>query len=108
MTASHTFLAELTTSMEIPTEGTLSKVVYKDDSVRVVTFAFDRDQELTEHTAAMPAIVQVLSGRLRLTMGTDTVEVRPGDWAHMTAGLPHSVAALEPSVMLLTLLREAP
>jgi len=101
----HTFLTDLVNAAEIPAEGTLSKVVYKDDKIRVVLFAFDTDQELSEHTASVPAVVQMLSGRLRLTMGDDVVETAPGDWAHMAANLPHSVLALEPSVMLLTLLK---
>ena len=104
MNETQTFLADLISTTEIPHEGTLSKVVFKNDQIRVVVFAFDRDQELTEHTAALPAIVQVLSGHLRLTMGSETVEVKPGDWAHMSAKLPHSVVAIEPSVMLLTML----
>jgi quercetin dioxygenase-like cupin family protein len=106
MTEPHTFLADLVTNMVIPEQGTLSKVVFKDDRIRVVAFAFDEGQELTEHTAAMPAVVQVLVGCLRLTMGSETFECKPGDWAHMAAGLPHSVLAREPSVMVLTLLRD--
>ncbi len=105
MSDPHALLADLISATEIPHEGTLSKVVFKNDRLRVVVFAFDRDQELTEHTAALPAVVQVLSGHLRLTMGEETVEVRPGDWAYMEARLPHSVVALEPSVMLLTMLQ---
>ena len=104
MTNPHTFLADLISTTEVPHEGTLSKVVFKNDQIRVVVFAFDQDQELTEHTAALPAIVQVLSGHLRLTMGSETVDVKPGDWAYMSAKLPHSVVAIEPSVMLLTML----
>ena len=104
--AVHTFLTDLVNAVEIPAEGTLSKVVYKDDRIRVVLFGFDTEQELTEHTASVPAVVQMLSGRVRLTMGEEVVEATPGDWAHLAAHLPHSVLALEPSVMLLTLLKE--
>jgi quercetin dioxygenase-like cupin family protein len=101
----HTFLSDLVTAVDVPAEGTLSKVVFKDDRIRVVLFAFDTGQELTEHTASVPAVVQMLSGRIRLSMGDEVVEAAPGDWAHMPANLPHSVLALEPSVMLLTLLK---
>ena len=104
MSASHTFLPDLVSETDIPTGGTLSRVVFKDDLIRVVLFAFDEGQELTEHTASVPAVLQVLSGRLRLEMGSETFDAAPGDWAHMPAGLPHAVEALEPSVMLLTLL----
>jgi quercetin dioxygenase-like cupin family protein len=88
----------------IPAEGTLSQVVYRDDLIRVVVFAFDEGQELTEHTAAKPAIVQVVSGRIRLDLDGDPVELGPGSWVRMAARLPHAVHALEPTVMLLTLL----
>jgi quercetin dioxygenase-like cupin family protein len=98
-----TFIPEL--DVDVPPDGTLSKVVYKDDMVRVVAFAFDAGQELTEHTASVPAVVQVLSGSLRLTLGSETVEARTGSWTHMPAGLPHAIVALEPSTMLLTLIR---
>lgn len=98
-----TFLPRL--DIEVPVDGTLSKVVYRDDRIRVVAFAFDEGQELSEHTASVPAIVEVLSGRLRLTLGSSVVDATPGSWTHMPANLPHSVVALEPSIMLLTLVR---
>ena len=88
----------------IPVEGTLSQVLYRDDLIRVVVFAFDEGQELTDHTAAKPAIVQVVSGRIRLDLDGDPVELGPGSWVRMAAHLTHAVHALEPTVMLLTLL----
>ncbi|GMQ86249.1 MAG: cupin domain-containing protein [Acidimicrobiia bacterium] len=90
--------------MEIPVEGTLSQVLYRDDLIRVVVFAFDEGQELTDHTAAKPAIVQVISGRIRLDLDGEPAELGPGSWVRMAAHLTHAVHALEPSVMLLTLL----
>ncbi len=98
-----TFLPDL--GVDIPNEGTLSKVVYKDDRIRVVAFAFDEGQELTEHTAALPATIEIVSGHFEMTLGTETVDARPGSWTYMPAHLPHSVRAIEPSVMLLTLLK---
>lgn len=100
-----TVFTDLTAEVEIPIDGTLSRVLYRDDRVRVVIFAFDTGQELTDHTASVAAVVQVVKGRLRLTLGDDTVEAGPGSWVHMPPHLSHSVMALEPSVMLLSLLR---
>ncbi len=91
-------------NLEIPNEGILSKVLYRDDSIRVVGFAFDTDQELTEHTAGRPIVVQVISGRVRFSAeGVDT-ELGSEGWLHLEASIPHSVLALEPSRLLLTLL----
>ena len=99
-----TIIADLAAEVEVPKDGTLSRVLYRDDRIRVVAFAFDAGQELTDHTAAKPATIEVVSGRLHLTLGGEQVEVGPGSWVHMPARLPHAVRALEPSVMLLTLL----
>jgi quercetin dioxygenase-like cupin family protein len=98
---------DVAAEVEIPSEGTLTRVLYRDDQVRVVVFAFDEGQELTDHTAAVPALVQVVSGRIRLDLDGDPVELEPGSWVRMAANLTHAVLALEPSVMLLTLLRSA-
>lgn len=99
-----TFLSDVTTSLEIPDEGVLSKVLYRDDKIRVVGFAFDTGQELTEHTAAVPVVIQVVSGRFEFTLGDQTTEIGSDSWMHLKASVPHSVIAVEPSRLLLTLL----
>lgn len=101
----YTYLTNLADGIEIPAAGTLSKTVHRDDDIKVVLFAFDTGEELSEHTAASPAIIQVLRGHLQVALDGDTVEAGPGSWVHMTPGLPHAVRAAEPTVMLLTLLR---
>jgi quercetin dioxygenase-like cupin family protein len=101
----HTFIPDIADLLEIPTEGTLSRVLYSDDRLRVVGFAFDEGQELTEHTAAVPALIQVLSGRIQIGLDDEKTEMTPGSWLRMEAQLAHSLVALEPSVVLLTLLR---
>lgn len=104
-TPTSTVIASLSAELEIPKDGTLSRVVYKDDDIRLVLFGFDTDQELTEHTAALPAILQVITGRAEIGLDDRQVIAEPGTWIHMAAHQPHSVVALEPTVLLLTLLR---
>lgn len=105
MTEAATVLTDLAAEAAIPKDGTLSRVLFADDRLRLVLFAFDEGQELTEHTAAVPAVVQVVSGRFRLTLGEEVVEIDAGAWVHMPAHLPHSVLAREPGRLLLTMLR---
>lgn len=98
---------DLASNLEIPDEGTLSKVLYSDDRIRVVGFAFDSGQELSEHTATVPVVVQVVSGRFRFDAGDESWEIGPSSWMHLDASVPHSVLALEPARLLLTLLKGA-
>jgi len=94
----------LDSAIEIPSDGILSRTIYSDSTINVVLFGFDTGQELSEHTAARPALLQILRGEARLTLSGDAVEAHPGTWVHMPAGLPHSVLALTPLVMQLVLL----
>jgi quercetin dioxygenase-like cupin family protein len=71
-----------------------------------VFFAFDSGQELTEHTAGVPAVFQVISGRFRVSVaGGDTSEMGPEAWLLLDAREPHSLLALEPARLLLTMLQ---
>jgi quercetin dioxygenase-like cupin family protein len=51
----------------------------------------------------MPAVLHVLQGEAKLTLGDDTVEATPGTWVHMARGLRHSIQAQTPVVKLLLL-----
>jgi quercetin dioxygenase-like cupin family protein len=88
----------------IPAEGILSRTIYKDEQMKAVLFGFAQGEELSEHTASMPAIIQILSGEARLTLEADTIEASPGAWVHMPAKMPHSLYAKTPVIMLLLML----
>ncbi|SBT92069.1 Cupin domain protein [Streptomyces sp. DI166] len=101
-----TVITDLTEELPLPEDGTLSRVLYRDDRLRVVGFAFAAGQELTEHTSALPVVIQVIRGRLDLVLGDEKTQAEPGTWIHMPARMPHSVHAVEPTVMLLTMLAD--
>lgn len=98
-------IPDLLGQVDIPNEGTLSRVVHKDDRIRLVVFAFDTDQELTEHRSASAAIVQVPQGRIDFTVAGETHEMTPASWLFMDPNESHSLIDREPSVLILTLLK---
>jgi quercetin dioxygenase-like cupin family protein len=102
---SHTVIADAMDAVGIQEGSVVSKVVHRDEDLDVTVFGFDAGEGLTEHRASRAAIVQVLSGRLRFTADGEDLDAGPGFWLHMTAGTPHAIVAVEPTVMLLTLLR---
>ncbi|KUO20062.1 cupin domain-containing protein [Streptomyces dysideae] len=99
-----TVITDLATVLPLPEDGTLSRVLYRDDRLRVVGFAFSTGQELTEHTSALPVVIQVVRGHLELVLGEEKTEATPGSWVHLPARLPHTVRATEPTLMLLTMI----
>jgi quercetin dioxygenase-like cupin family protein len=88
-----------------PADGILSRTLFAGDRLKVVGFAFAEGEELSEHTAACPAVLHVLAGEATLTLGGGRHEVTAGAWVHMPAKLPHSVKARAPLTMLLLLLK---
>lgn len=97
-------IPDLEAEVSIPQNGTLSRVLYQDDRVRLVLFAFDEGQELTEHRSSSGAVVQVVKGRLRFTASGEEHELGPSSWLCMATGEEHALEATEPSLMLLTLI----
>lgn len=90
---------------EIPPDSILSRTFYEDDQLRLVLFGFAAGQELSEHTAAMPVVIQILDGEGQLTLAGDTHAAKPGTWVHLPALLPHSVQARTPLTLLLWMLK---
>src|SRR5215470_979130 len=103
----YTVFLDLAKEVQPPAKGILSRTLYNDDRLKAVAFGFAQGEELSEHTAAMPAVLHFLQGEATLTLGDDTVEARPGTWVHMPAGLRHSIRATTPVVMLLLLVKES-
>jgi quercetin dioxygenase-like cupin family protein len=105
MDTNYTFVDDLAAELEIPRDGILSRILLKNEHVNVTIFGFDAGQELSEHTAATPAIVQILRGEAALTIGGEEKTGGPGTWIYMPARMPHSLAAKTPVVMLLVLVK---
>jgi quercetin dioxygenase-like cupin family protein len=102
---SHLAIDDVASAMTIQAGTIVSKVIFRDNDVNVTVFGFDTGEELTEHQAGRPAVVEVLTGRLRFTAAGEELDAGPGFWLHMAPGTPHSLVATEPTVMLLTLIR---
>lgn len=105
MTIPYTYVKDLAAT-PIPEDGILSRTLHDDDRVRVIYFGFAAGEELSEHTASMPAMLHFISGEAALTLGEDTHTAQAGTWAHMPAHLPHSIKAETPTMMILTLLKK--
>ncbi len=89
---------------EIPQDSIISRTIYEDDQVKAILFNFAPHQELSEHTASVPAVVHFLDGEARVVLGEDELDARPGTWIHMPAKQPHSIVARTHLTMLLYLL----
>ena len=90
---------------EVSPDSILSRSIYKDARTDVTLFRFAAGQELSEHRSPAAAVIQVLEGELKLTLGGDEVTVKTGAWVYMPPNLPHSLYIPEHCLMLLSMLK---
>jgi quercetin dioxygenase-like cupin family protein len=98
-------IANLDAEVTVPEDGIVSRTIYQDDHLKVVLFGFAPGQELSEHTASMPAIMHFVRGSARVAVANEESDATAGTWVHMQANVSHSVLAQEDTVMLLLLLK---
>jgi quercetin dioxygenase-like cupin family protein len=104
---SYTHINDLANEAPPPEKGILSRTLYNDDGMKAVIFGFAQGEELSEHTASMPAILQFIRGEATVMLGDDKHEAKAGTWVHMPTGQRHSIQAKTPVVMLLLLMKES-
>ena len=95
-------IAELVTYQD---GSVVSRQITKAEAGNVTLFAFDKDQELSEHTAPFDALVHILDGSAEIKISGTAFELGTGDAIIMPAHEPHALKALSPFKMLLTMIR---
>ena len=101
----YTLYENLAEQVDIPKAGITSCPVYKSERLRGVIFGFAAGEEMSEHTASVPAIAQILEGECTFTLESEAKELGPGAWVHMDPHLPHSITSKTPLKLMLYLLR---
>lgn len=88
-------------------EGSVvSRQITKSEAGNVTLFAFDKEQELSEHTAPFDALVHVLDGEAEIRISGKPFNLKSGEAIIMPADEPHAVKALTRFKMLLTMIRK--
>lgn len=103
MTKTH--VEKLDETVEYQGGAVVSRTVVKKKGGNVTLFAFDQGEGLSEHTTPFDALVQVLDGEARITVGGEEYRVGTGDSILMPADVPHALRADVRFKMLLTMIK---
>ena len=80
----------------------VSKTLVQNDLVSVTVFSFDKDEDISTHASGGDAMVTVLEGRGRFTVGGEVFQLTEGETLVMPKDVPHAVYGQERFKMLLT------
>ncbi len=85
--------------------STVSKILTKNPNGNTTLFAFDKGQELSEHTAPFDAMVIITEGIGQITIDGAKHQLTEGQLIVMPANIPHAVKAVERFKMLLIMIK---
>lgn len=79
----------------------VSRTLSQNKAVSITLFAFDEGEEISSHSSSGDAMVYVLDGGARITIGAEDFDMKKGDTIVMPARIPHAVLASSRFKMLL-------
>lgn len=80
----------------------VSKTLAQNEAVSLTLFAFSKGEEISTHDSEGDAMVQILQGTGKFTVGGEEHLCKAGDVLVMPAKIPHAVYAVEDFKWLLT------
>lgn len=80
-----------------------AKVIAKSSGLRVVLIALKPGGRMDEHYADWSITVQGIDGHVEFTVRDTTIALTPGRFLAIAPGVPHSVAGIDESALLLTI-----
>lgn len=77
--------------VDYQTGQVVSKTLVQNDVVSMTLFSFDKGEEISTHAAGGDAMVTVLDGTGRFTVGDDVFILNEGETLIMPKDIPHAV-----------------
>jgi quercetin dioxygenase-like cupin family protein len=95
-------LAEL---VDYQAGSVVSKTLIKKKVGTITLFAFDEGEGLSEHTAPYDAFVNILDGKVEITISGKPFHLSQGEMIIMPANEPHALQAVTRFKMMLVMIR---
>ena len=105
MSEQRAVVADLFEMVQVAEGGIVSKSIVENEHHKIIHFSLAAGQELSEHTASVPAVIHVLQGTGTVRRGEAEYQARPGSLYYMPADLRHAVKASDELAFLLTMFR---
>ncbi len=93
---------ELKNLVEYQEGQVVSKTLVQNDHMSMTVFSFDRGEEISTHASGGDAMVTVLDGTGRFTVGGEVFVLTKDETLIMPKDVPHAVYGEEQFKMLLT------
>ena len=80
----------------------VSRTLVQNEHLSLTIFSFDKGEEISTHASGGDAMVTILEGKGRFTVGDEVFILNEGETLVMPKGIPHAVYGEEKFKMQLT------
>lgn len=94
-------VVDLTSLVDYRAGQVVSRTLAQNKALSLTLFAFDKEEEISSHSSHGDAMIYVLDGSAKITIGSKNYFLNTGQTIVMPAGIPHAVFATEKFKMLL-------
>jgi len=101
-----TKVAKLEEMITYQTGSVVSRTLINRPTGTVTLFSFDKGEGLSEHTAPYDALVYIIDGEVKITIGDNEYNLKKGDSIIMPEDIPHALQAISRFKMLLIMIRQ--
>lgn len=96
---------KLASLIDYQSGSVVSREILKGTTGKVVLFAFDEGEALSEHTSPFNALVQIVEGEAEITISSQPHRITAGELILMPTQQPHALTAVKRFKMILTMIR---
>lgn len=93
-------------SVDYNSNAIVSKHLLKKGTGNISLFAFDKGEELSEHTAPFDAMVNIVDGKAEIIIDGNSHILEANESIIMPANIPHALKAIERFKMVLIMIRD--
>ena len=86
-----------------PAQSTVSVALFKSEQLEVLKLRIAKSKRIPAHHVAGEMTIQCLNGRVALTTGGATKELRAGQMVYLAHGDEHALEGLDDSTLLATI-----
>ena len=98
-------IMNLNSMTEYQDGAVVSRTLIKEKTGTITLFAFDKGQELSEHTTPYDALVYINDGTAEITISGKVHKLGKGEMIIMPANEPHALKAQEKFKMMLVMIK---
>lgn len=95
--------ASILKNVEFKEKGPGVSVLLDTTFTKEIRITLKKGQEMKEHQTPYPIVVQLVDGQLGFGIPEGTLKLESGDLIALDGGVPHSLLAIEESIVRLTL-----